>query len=220
MKPITHFARPLAVASVIAVAGMAPAFAADAVDYEEPPVPAAPVEVAPVSSWTGPYFGLQAGYGFLGRTHTPGADIDTDGFVGGAFGGFNVQNGSFVYGGEADIGYNGMKGDAAGIESRSSVDGSLRARLGFAPNDALLIYGTAGGAADRTKITDAAGSDSKTMLGYTAGVGVDAKLTEQIFGRVEYRYTDYGNKTFNTGSGAQQVDTSGNKIQLGIGMKF
>ena len=58
------------------------------------------------------------------------------------------------------------------------------------------------------------------MLGYTAGVGVDAKLTERVFGRVEYRYTDYGNKTFNTGSGAQQVDTSGNKIQLGIGMKF
>ena len=219
MKPITHFARPLAVASVIAVAGMAPAFAADAVDYEEPPVPAAPVEVAPVSSWTGPYIGLQAGYGFLGRTHTPGADIDTDGFVGGAFGGFNIQNGSFVYGGEADIGYNGMKGDAAGIESRSSIDGSLRARLGFAPNDALLIYGTAGGAADRTKITDAAGSDSKTMLGYTAGVGVDAKLTERVFGRVEYRYTDYGSKTY-TLTAPTSSDLKNHEIRFGVGMKF
>lgn len=220
MKSYTHIVRPLAVALALGAAAAAPAYAADVVDYEEPPMPAAPIEAAPLSGWTGPYIGLQSGYGFAGRTNTPGGNFSTDGFVGGGFGGFNFQDGSFVYGAEADVGYNGMRGDAAGIESRSSVDGSLRARLGFAPNDAVMVYGTAGGAADRTKITDAAGSDTKTMLGWTAGVGVDAKLTEQIFGRVEYRYTDYGNKTFDTGSGPQRINTSSNKIQLGLGMKF
>ena len=39
------------------------------------------------------------------------------------------------------------------------------------------------------------------MLGWTAGAGVDVKVTEQVFGRVEYRYTDFGSDDFNTGSG-------------------
>ena len=37
------------------------------------------------------------------------------------------------------------------------------------------------------------------MLGWTAGVGTDIKLTDNVFGRVEYRYTDFGSKNFTTG---------------------
>ena len=68
--------------------------------------------------------------------------------------------------------------------------------------------------------TDAAGSDRNTMLGWTAGAGADVKVTEQIFGRVEYRYSDYGSKDFNTGSGIQSVDSSDHRVSFGIGMKF
>ena len=39
-------------------------------------------------------------------------DIDTDGFVGGVFAGYNFQNDIFVYGVEGDIGYNGVEGRA------------------------------------------------------------------------------------------------------------
>ncbi|MCV0348640.1 MAG: porin family protein [Nitratireductor sp.] len=206
----------------VAVAGVANA--ADAVIEQPPAPPAAPVISTPINNWEGGYAGIALGYGFSGETSANqpvvGNDIGTDGFVGNGFAGWNFQSGSFVYGVEGDVGYNGMKGTNAGVESKGGVDGTLRARLGVAATDNILIYGTAGGAAERLKVSDAAGSDTNTMLGWTAGAGVDAKLTERVFGRVEYRYTKFGSETFNTGSGAQDVSDSSNKVMFGLGMQF
>jgi outer membrane immunogenic protein len=176
-----------------------------------------PVEV---SNWAGPYLGLQAGWGF-GTVEVPGApDIDNDGFTGGAFAGWQAQNGSFVYGLEADVNFNALDGSNGVTSTESNVDGSLRARLGYAITDRILIYATGGGAMENREITDAAGSDTNAMLGWTVGAGVDAKLTDQVFGRLEYRYADYGSETFNTGSGAQSINSQQNKVMLGIGLKF
>jgi outer membrane immunogenic protein len=220
MSTNPKFARPaVAAIGIFALLGAAPVFAADVV-MEEPPAPAAPLETPPVNTWSGPYAGISLGYGFSGRTSTPGNDIDTDGFVGSGFGGFNFQNGMFVYGAEADLGYAGFSGDNAGTSSKSGLDGSLRARMGVAVTDNVLLYGTAGGAAQSLKVSDAAGDERKTMVGWTAGAGVDVKMTENVFGRVEYRYTDFGSRTFNTGSGPQAVDASDNRVMFGIGMKF
>jgi len=163
---------------------------------------------------------VSLGYGFSGRTRTPGVDINTSGFVGGAFAGYNFQNGMFVYGGEADLNWANLSGDNAGVDSKSSLDASLRARMGVAVTDDVLVYGTAGGAAQSLKITDVAGSDRNTLVGWTAGAGVDVKMTENVFGRIEYRYTDFGSRTFNTGSGDQSVSSSDNRVTFGIGMKF
>ena len=58
------------------------------------------------------------------------------------------------------------------------------------------------------------------MLGWTAGAGVDVKITEQVFGRVEYRYTDFGAEDFNTGSGPQSSRLHANRVTFGVGMKF
>lgn len=216
MKTNLKFARPTAAAlGILALAGAMPAFAADIVS-EEPPAPA-PIAELPVASWAGPYAGLTVGYGFAGTTHTPGNDIDTDGFLGGAFAGYNWQSDNFVYGVEGDVGYNGEKGSNAGEKSKSGVDGSLRARLGYAVSPDILVYGTAGGAAQKLKVTNALGSDSNTMLGWTAGVGTDIKITDNVFGRVEYRYTDYGDKDF---SNAGKVESSDNRVNFGVGMKF
>ncbi len=214
------FARSTALAAgLVAMIGMVPAYAADVV-YEEPPAPAAPLETPPVNTWSGPYAGVSLGYGFAGRTRTPAVDVNTSGFVGGAFGGYNFQNGMFVFGGEADLNWANLSGDNAGVESRSSLDASLRARMGVAVTDDVLVYGTAGGAAQSLKITDVAGSDRNTLIGWTAGAGVDVKVTENVFGRVEYRYTDFGSRTFNTGGGDQSVSSHDNRVTFGIGMKF
>ncbi len=67
---------------------------------------------------------------------------------------------------------------------------------------------------------DGVTSDSKTMYGWTAGVGADVKLTEKVFARGEYRYTDYGSKDFALSGGATEVDATSNNFLLGIGMKF
>lgn len=209
------FAATLALTAAL---GAAPVMAADAIT-EMPPTPM-PVEEMPVATWAGGYVGLQAGYGFSGRTKAPGVGVNTDGFVGGAFGGWNGQSGMIVYGVEADVGYDGHEGGNSVIATHNGVDGSLRARIGVAATDNVLIYGTAGGAAKSMKVLDATASDRQTMLGWTAGVGADVKVTDQTFVRGEYRYTDYGSENFALSGGPTSVDSRENKFLLGLGVKF
>jgi outer membrane immunogenic protein len=143
--------------------------------------------------------------------------------MGGAFGGFNMQNGSFVYGAEADINYSRVDGEATTFDSRSTVDGSLRARAGVTVTEDILLYGTAGVAAERQRITDVATGDRDTnvALGYTVGAGVDAKLTDQVFGRLEYRYTDYGGKDYALPApNGAEFDSSNHRVSVGLGVKF
>ena len=209
--------------SAVAVMGLsAPAFAADVV-YQEPPAPAPIIESAPVSSWAGPYAGVHLGYGFSGSVHdrTYSNDISTNGWLGGVFGGFNMQNGQFVYGGEADVNYSGIDGSNAGQNARARIDGSLRARAGVALNDDVLVYGTAGVAAERLRVdVPGVGRDTNMMLGYTVGVGTDVKLTEEVFARGEYRYTDYGSKTFDIAVPSSRIDSSNHRVTVGLGIKF
>ncbi len=215
------FARPAAAAiGLLALVGTIPAYAADVVQ-EEPPAPA-PVAELPVASWAGPYAGINLGYGFSGRTKIRDFDttVTTDGFIGGAFVGYNWQQENFVYGVEGDLGYNGNSGTDNDFKSKSGFEGSLRARLGYAVSPDILLYGTAGGAGESLKVTDqlADVSQSKGMFGWTAGAGADIKFTDNVFGRVEYRYTDYGSKNFDTiGS---RIKDSDNRVTFGVGMKF
>ncbi len=208
--------------SAAAVLGLsaAPALAADVV-YQEPPAPAPIIESAPVSSWAGPYAGVHLGYGFSGsvQDRTIGNDISTKGWLGGAFGGFNMQNGQFVYGGEADVNYSSIDGGNAGTAARARLDGSLRARAGVAVNDDVLVYGTAGVAAERLRVTTAAAQDTNLMLGYTVGAGTDVKLTDDVFARAEYRYSDFGSDTFDLG-GPTKIDSSNHRVTVGLGIKF
>jgi outer membrane immunogenic protein len=208
--------------SAAAVLGLsaAPALAADVV-YQEPPAPAPIIESAPVSSWAGPYAGVHLGYGFSGsvQDRTIGNDISTKGWLGGAFGGFNMQNGQFVYGGEADVNYSSIDGGNAGTAARARLDGSLRARAGVAVNDDVLVYGTAGVAAERLRVTTAAAQDTNLMLGYTVGAGTDVKLTDDVFARAEYRYSDFGSDTFDLGA-PTKIDSSNHRVTVGLGIKF
>ena len=208
----------LGVVGTTALVGTTSAFAADAIT-EAPPAPAPVVEAVP-SGWAGAYAGIQAGGAIAGRTKTQGTKVDTDGFHGRGFGGFNMQNGQFVYGVEGDVGYDGSEGSHNGIRSRGGVDGSLRGRAGFAPNDRLLVYGTAGAAMKSLKVTTPVSSDQNAVLGWTAGAGMDVKLTDKVFARVEYRYSDYGKHDFNVGGVKSGVRDSTNTIEAGIGIQF
>ncbi|MBA3446904.1 MAG: porin family protein [Pseudaminobacter sp.] len=218
MRANFKFARPVAAAfGLMAFIGVN-ANAADVV-MEEPPAPLA-IEELPVASWAGPYAGVSLGYGFAGDSETDGNEIDTDGIVGGAFAGYNWETGGIVAGVEADIGYSGVEGSNAGVDIESGVEGSLRARLGYVVTPDVLLYTTAGAAAKQIEYSDALGSDDSTAVGWTAGVGTDVKITEQVFGRVEYRYTDYGSDSFSTGGVSKDVDSKDHRIQFGVGMKF
>lgn len=209
----------LAAASLLALVA-APAFAADVV--ENVPEPAAPMEEAPLASWGGPYAGIYGNYSFSGRAEADsGAKVDVDGFGGGAFAGYNYEVGNGVVAGvEGDLGYHDIHGTNGVGQVDGGVGGSLRARLGYAITPEILPYVTAGGAAQSIKISQAGDSDRNTHLGWTAGGGLDVKITDNIFARGEYRYTDLGNKNYTVGGANGDVDVRDNRVTFGIGMKF
>lgn len=222
MSVKSNIATPcLAALGLFALMGINFANAADVV-MEEPPAPAA-IETAPIASWGGAYGGITAGYGFAGSSDdkTTGNDIDTDGFVGGGFLGYNYDTGQGIVAGvEGDLGYSGVEGDNAGTKVKGGLDGSLRARIGYAVTPEALVYATAGGAGRNTSVTEGGEKDKQTQLGWTAGVGSDVKLTDKIFARAEYRYSDYGSDDFSTGSGSRDVDSKDHRVQLGLGIQF
>ncbi|MCB1417773.1 MAG: porin family protein [Notoacmeibacter sp.] len=214
-----------AVAAAFGLGAAAFAFPAHAADLvgEEPPAPPAPaIEAAPVSDWAGGYAGVTGAYEFgkVQSTQPANQRHINDGYRGSVFGGFNMQNGQFVYGAEADAGYGTTKGNNASNRSDIGLDGSIRARAGVAVTNDVLVYGTGGLAAADMSVREGGKTANKVNLGYTVGAGTDVKITDQVFARGEYRYTDYGTETFRTGSGANKVSASENRISLGLGVKF
>ncbi len=217
--------KSLVLASAALLPFSATAFAADAIQ-EQPPVPA-PVEAAPQSSWAGGYTGLYLGYGF-GKTKTSpdvGADygnVKPKGVDLGGYAGWNFQQDQFVYGVEGDAGYSfAKKTNDAGLRTKEGFEGSIRGRIGYDLNP-VMPYLTAGVAGKQVKLSDELldDSNSKFRVGWTAGAGIEAKITENILGRVEYRYSQFGNKDYDLAGNTGSSKLSTNDIRVGVGYKF
>lgn len=222
-------------ACLLALSGIASA--ADAVVLEPAP------EIAPAGFvWTGGYVGLQAGYGWgdgdLSSELNPdvSAPANLDGWLGGVYAGYNHQlANNVVVGIDADIAWSGMDGFGQAINAvppspDTGVDydlkwtGAVRAKLGYAM-DRFLPYiagGVAFAGADATPVV--AGVPvreySDTLVGWTVGVGVEYAFTDNLIGRAEYRYADYGKIDFSDGPGNGSFDFKSNDVRLGLAYKF
>ena len=205
----------LVLAAALAAGLSSAALAADAVET----ISSAPVayETAPAFSWSGPYLGIHGGYGW-GDADIEGAGSQNfDGARMGGFVGYNWQfSNGFVAGVEGDVNYDWNNDDvAAGVDAESGFSGSARARLGYAM-DRTLIYAAGGWTATNVEVDTPVGDDDDTLHGWTIGAGVDHAFTDNLFGRVEYRYNDYGNGNL---AGAD-VDFNQHVVQVGLGVKF
>src|SRR6478735_5254147 len=134
--------------------------AADAID-EVPAAPAAEYTEPAIKNWSGAYVGGTADWarGEFDGTGGRGAAA----FGGGLYGGYNVQSGQLVYGGEADVNYRGNDATNPVRTMKQGFNGSLRARVGVDVNP-VLVYGTAGIAAADVKASESGSSDSNTMI--------------------------------------------------------
>lgn len=209
----------LATATTIASLVTVPALAADLGTAEPLPLPPAPVEAAPVNNWTGFYLGALGGYSFGTADTDVDGEIDTDGFDVGGYAGANWQWGNFVVGAEGDLLYSFADGSGPTVDVDQGLHGSLRGRAGIAL-DRFLVYGTGGLAATDVELDDGLGSDSQALWGWTAGVGGEAMITDNVTARIEYRYTDYQDETFDLGGGPVESDLSTHAIRGGVGLKF
>ncbi|WP_377288097.1 outer membrane protein [Rhizobium sp. SG2393] len=203
-------------ASAISLAAFQAAHAADAID-EVPAAPAATYSEPAVKDWSGAYVGGTANW-HHGKSNATG-DRTSAGFGGGLYGGYNMQSGQIVYGPEVDLNYAGNDSANGTNRAKQGVNGSIRGRVGYDLNP-VLVYGTAGVALGNQKISNASGSDEKTHVGWTAGAGAEAMVTDNITARVEYRYTDYGSKTYNLPSGSIASGYDEHSVRVGMGVKF
>ncbi|MBB4066144.1 outer membrane protein [Gellertiella hungarica] len=241
-----HSARIRAVLSamvaVLAIGG-GPAATARAADLE---AQAAPYETGPYD-WSGAYVGAAASYSW-GKDRTTeyvtatGAprnmffDYEPKGKSGGIKAGANMQKGSFVFGAEADFELSNLRGTFIDtIENLGRGDdnydwkASLRGRAGIAL-DRFMVYGTGGLAAARIRnvytLVPLRVSEpiEDTRYGWTAGIGVDYALTDNLIAGLEYRYTRFNRYTnvstvaFPGLSGTQEPSL--NDIRITLSYKF
>ncbi|GAA4657316.1 outer membrane protein [Bartonella pachyuromydis] len=112
--------------------------------------------------------------------------------------------------------------------------GATRIRIGFA-SDRVMPY-ISGGIAyaqmqytmsllsksqEDQSIIFASGNvldETKTMIGYTLGGGLDFAVTNDVVLRTEYRYADFGKKKF--GKDKLEIDYKTNDFRVGIAYKF
>jgi outer membrane immunogenic protein len=196
----------LATVSVLALST-----AGNASDLPAKASPYAPV-AAPI--WTGFYLGIQGGVARHDATiddhcFTACATYErskTGGALGGLIG-YNLQQGSFVYGLEGDWNWIGSKINETFNDGFAQTSNGLkwlatvRGRAGLAV-DATLVYFTGGVAFGHVKnsiaalnfdgSTSGSFSESKTKTGWTAGVGVEHIFSRHWTARAEFRYVDLG----------------------------
>jgi outer membrane immunogenic protein len=219
---------------------LSPALAADL------PYAKAPVVATPVYDWSGYYVGVFGGGG-LGNHNYNNANgfagfanftvnYASTGAVGGGEAGYNWQTGNYLFGVEADGFWSGIKGNDAsqqlGVTDQSNLrwGGTLRARGGIAV-DRLLLFFTGGWAfGDILHTSTAAGFPvdqfTNHQSGLTAGGGIAYAITNNVIGKIEYRYYDLGryNRTGNpltpNGQLPYTVDNTYSVVTLGVDFKF
>jgi len=183
----------------------------------------------PVFSWTGIYAGGQIGYGFGQDTSTSVAGTPNNsngrGVLGGAHVGYNYEAGpgGLVVGLEGDVNGSSFNGTSAlNATTKSPVQGSLRARAGFAV-DRALFYATGGGVFAAFNDNYPSGDSSlKARVGYTVGGGIQYAITDLWSVRAEYRYNNFGATTDNlpiagTTVTHRQIE---NQVLVGFSYKF
>ncbi len=165
---------------------------------------AADIDVAPYD-WSGFYSGVHVGQiSADGNYHYDDVvdlsfDFKAKNLSFGTLGGYNFQSGdNWVFGIENDSTFTSLNEKFPPTEASFKVkmEGSLRARVGFA-HDRFLPFLTAGIGIANGKTSDtSAGSDKNIHLGFVAGAGLEYALTDHFRIRGEYLYRNFGKESY------------------------
>jgi outer membrane immunogenic protein len=185
-------------------------------------LPAAAQDMPPI--WSGLYLGVHAGgMGVSQDTKRTSFSVtatstESQGTVGGVMGGYNFQNGPWVYGVEMD----GTWGctDSACLYS-------ARGRLGYATGK-FLLFGTAGVSLHETgvrwtnSLTGQQVTQRDTAVGFIGGVGGEFRFAERWALRGEALFANHGTTEFTSPSGLTKLEKSDNVVigRLGVTYHF
>jgi len=165
-------------------------------------------------NWSGGYVGANVGYNWGKVTNT---GTNPSGLEGGLQGGYNWQNGQFVYGAETDLQLSGADDTFAPFKFSNPWFGTLRGRGGFAYSN-FLFYLTAGLAYGGLKAENGLLTESKTHIGWTAGLGAEVGITSNWSAKAEYLYMDLGSRSYSLTGATNGYQA--NMIRLGVNYHF
>ncbi|SFV26868.1 outer membrane immunogenic protein [Devosia crocina] len=185
-----------------------------------------------VTDWTGFYAGVNGGYSWGTTTNTPAigtAENNSSGWLAGGQVGYNVDMGGLVIGAEADmqwtnLAYSEPLGALGSFESRLDWLGTARVRAGGTFGQ-VMPYVTLGAAfaGGKSQVENDGVSTFRSAghFGWTAGVGIEAKATENISVKAEYLYVDLGEQAYaGLPGGARTIGQKANIIRAGVNYKF
>ena len=187
------------------------------------PTPAIPT-VAPTTSvmdWSGAYVGLGYGTtsGDLEFSNIPSSFVFEDGSLPALFGGYQIQRGNLVYGGELSFGQiqDSPISGFAGIAEMTDNIIDLKGRIGYATGS-FMVYGVLGySTGTYTDILTVTPPPQADVSGLNYGIGVDYAVTDNWIVGAEYLTRDldgdgpFANQTTNV-----QLET----ISLRVSYKF
>jgi outer membrane immunogenic protein len=200
--------RAMAAALLVGTAGTA--VAADLPRGSSPYYAPAPM----VYNWAGFYVGGNLGYQWGKVTNS---SINPGGVAGGIQGGYNWQQGQFVFGVETDIQLSAADDTFAPYKFSNPWFGTLRGRLGYAINN-VMPYVTGGLAYGEVKAESGSLSEDKTQLGWTLGVGAEVGLTPNWSAKIEYLYMDLGQRYYSITGVENGLESS--VLRVGVNYHF
>lgn len=179
--------------------------------------------------WDGAYIGGFIGYGWGTLTDEDGgiapisAETDLSGWTAGAKLGANFSvGGGLVLGAEGDVAWSGIGGynDDDLVDYDINWTSSLRGRVGYDAG-AFMPYLTAGLGIAGATASDGPTDNSQVHFGWTAGAGVEVAATEQISVDLNYRYSDYGQATYDLAAGGvSDLSLTTHAVTAGVNFKF
>jgi len=169
--------------------------------------------------WAGAYVGVNAGYTWGDFDTVPAGSFSGDGALGGFQIGYNKKLGSFVIGLEGDVQASDMDGASGTTATTLNWFCTARGRVGYA-FDSTLLYGTVGAAVAGVETNVLGARDEKTLVGLTAGAGVEQALSDRFSVKAEYLYVDLDSKTFDSGGTSTSAEWDGHVMRFGANLKF
>jgi outer membrane immunogenic protein len=217
---------------------MRKAFLAAAVAASAIATPVFAQEVDP--TFTGPRIGVIGGYDQLTPGSTEDSDIDgeqkVDGFLYGVDIGYDFSIGGLVAGIEGEItdstgkvrpdsanpGYIGFGNVSTGRDLYAGV------RVGGLVTPRTLLYAKGGYTNQRLNVLASNGTTEReeqfNLDGWRIGAGLEHAVSNNVYAKVEYRYSNYSEGNFEFANGATtssfDIDTDRHQVVAGVGFRF
>ncbi|MGI9363165.1 MAG: outer membrane protein [Parasphingorhabdus sp.] len=188
----------------------------------------APALAQDASPFTGPYVGGVLGYDSV-EIEIDDLKGDDNGTLYGGVIGYDMNLGGFVVGVEGEYTESAVKqteqsvliaGDEASLSAGRDLYAGVRLGYEFVPNAMIYAKGGYTNAKAKLRYDDNAGSVtsfSDELDGYRIGGGLEA-TSNNMFVRLEYRYSDYG--SYSSDGLLPGIDTSRHQGVVMAGLRF